>query len=115
MLEFYNRTRGVVVAGKVERADTFGSRLKGLLGRGGLPAGHGLWLVPGAMIHTWFMAFPIDAVFLDGGLRVLRVLTLPPWRMTPWVRGARSVLELPAGAARDVRPDDVLETREPDA
>ena len=115
MLEFFDRTQGFSVAGKVEKADTFLTRLQGLLGRKGLPAGHGLWLVPGAMIHTCFMAFAIDAIFLDRGLRVLRVQTLPPWRFSPWVAGAASVLELPAGAARDVKPDDLLEIKGLDA
>jgi len=115
MLEFFDLTRGFSLARKVEKADTFFSRLRGLLGRKDLPAGHGLWLVPGATIHTCFMAFTIDAVFLDRGLRVLRVQTLPPWRFSPWVAGAASVLELPSGAARDVKPEDLLEIRESNA
>ena len=115
MLEFFDRTRGVSVGKYVEVADTFWTRLRGLLGRKDLPEGHGLWLVPGAMIHTCFMAFPIDAVFLDGGLRVLRVRTMAPWRFSPWVRGADSVLELPAGAAKGLQEGVVLEARLTDA
>lgn len=111
---FFDRTQEFWVSRKVEKADTFWTRLRGLLGRRGLPPGHGMWLVPGAMIHTWFMAFAIDAVFLDPGLRVVRVITLPPWRLSPWVRGAASVLELPRGAAKDVRPGDELEIRDSD-
>ncbi len=57
-------------------------------------------LEPASAVHTWFMRFPIDVVFLDRDLRVLRVVEgMRPWRFAS-ARGARSVLELPAGAAR---------------
>lgn len=63
------------------------------------------------MIHMCFMKFPIDAVFLDADGRVLRVLAnLKPWRFSPWVPGARGVLELPAGRADKLLSEgDVLE------
>jgi hypothetical protein len=72
--------------------------MRGLLGTDSLPAGSGLWLEPCRSIHTFFMRFPIDAVFVSTDLRVLRAYrNLPPFRLTPVVWGARSVLELPAG------------------
>ena len=75
------------------------TRLRGLLGRSELRAGEGLLLRPSPSIHTWFMRFPIDAVFVDGELRVLAVRrALRPWRMAGR-RGARAVLELAAGEA----------------
>ena len=81
-------------------ADTFGGRLKGLLGRRELPAGGGLLLEPCNSIHMFFMRFPIDAVYLDADDRVLRVVgDLRPWRVGPTLRRARKVLEVPAGAA----------------
>jgi uncharacterized protein len=80
-------------------ADSGLTRLRGLLGRQSLATGEGLLLRPAGSIHTAFMGFPIDAVFLDRDLRVVRVAPeLPPWRMAGR-RGARSVLELPAGEA----------------
>ena len=73
--------------------------MRGLLGRDDLPAGQGLLLRPAGSIHTAFMRFPIDAVFLDCELTVLRVVRhLPPWHMAS-ERGAKAVLELPAGEA----------------
>jgi hypothetical protein len=64
------------------------------------------------MIHTCFMSFPIDAVFLDAGLKVVRVCpALKPWRFSPWVAGAKSVLELAAGRAAGLAPGDQLEFR----
>jgi uncharacterized membrane protein (UPF0127 family) len=73
--------------------------MKGLLGRGSLGDGEGLLLRPAGSIHTAFMRFPIDAVFLDADLEVLRVESnLRPWRISAQ-RGAKAVVELPAGAA----------------
>ncbi len=101
------------MAASVERADSAFSRARGLLGREGLGPGEGLWIEPCAMIHTFFMRFAIDAVFLDGGLRAVRVLRgMAPWRVSPWVRGASSVLELAAGSSQQtVEPGDQLEIK----
>ena len=72
-------------------------RLKGLLGRDDLAPEEGLLLRPAAAIHTCFMRFPIDAVFLDRDLRVLHVArALKPWRGA-CRRRARAVLELRSG------------------
>ncbi len=76
----------------------------GLMGRGSLAPGHGLWLPDSNGIHMMFMRFPIDAVFLgrpgeDGAWPVVALHgALPPWRgLVPLVRGARGVLEVAAG------------------
>jgi uncharacterized membrane protein (UPF0127 family) len=91
------RENGDVVVDQCVVADSPVSRLKGLLGRSELRPGEGLLLRPASAIHTCFMRFPIDAVFLDGGLRVLGISDeLHPWRAASR-RGARAVLELPAG------------------
>ena len=80
-------------------ADSPRTRLRGLLGRRELPAGEGLLLRPSSSIHTWFMRFAIDVVFLDRELRVLRIVeAVRPWRFAG-CRGAHAVLELGAGAA----------------
>jgi uncharacterized membrane protein (UPF0127 family) len=104
--------RNVVCVG--ELADRPLARMRGLMWRGGLPAGEGLLLRPAPSIHTAFMRFPIDAVFLDRSLRVLAVVErVRPWR-TASKRSARAVLELPAGesARRGVRVGDRLELRD---
>jgi uncharacterized membrane protein (UPF0127 family) len=73
--------------------------MKGLLGRSGLARGDGLLIRPAGSIHTFFMRFAIDAVFLDRDLVVRKVATaVKPWRLV-FARGAHSVLELPAGEA----------------
>jgi uncharacterized protein len=73
--------------------------MMGLMGKHGLPAGEGLLLSPAPGIHTAFMRFPIDAIFLDREDRILKVAAkLRPWR-TAACRGSRAVLELPSGEA----------------
>ena len=90
---------GTVVCEHCLLAETMLARLRGLLGRSGLSSGEGMLLRPAASIHTAFMRFPIDAVFLDREDRVLKVeAELAPWRAAA-CRGSRTVLELPAGEA----------------
>jgi uncharacterized membrane protein (UPF0127 family) len=90
---------GTVVCERCLLAETPLARMRGLLGRSSLPAGEGLLLRPAASIHMAFMRFPIDAVFLDSADRVVKVVAdLQPWRLAA-CRGARAVLELPAGEA----------------
>jgi uncharacterized protein len=80
-------------------ADKPWSRMRGLLGRSGLAQGEGLLLKPCGSVHTLFMRFPIDVVFLDRELSVVAVRPdLRPWR-TAGARGAKVSLELAAGEA----------------
>ncbi len=80
-------------------AETALTRMRGLLGRRQLPSGEGILLKPASSVHMAFMRFPIDAVFLDRELRVLKVASdLRPWRAAG-SRGAKAVLEIPAGEA----------------
>jgi uncharacterized membrane protein (UPF0127 family)/Flp pilus assembly protein protease CpaA len=102
---------GRVVCPGLSVADTAPSRMKGLLGRRSLDSGEGLLLRPAGSVHTAFMRFPIDVVFLDGDLQVLEVRdSVPPWRAAAR-RGAKAVLELPAGEARsrEIAPGMQLE------
>jgi uncharacterized membrane protein (UPF0127 family) len=73
--------------------------MRGLLGRRELPQGEGILLRPAGSIHTWFMRFPIDVVFLDREQVVVGIeRALPPWR-TAKRKGAKAVLELASGEA----------------
>jgi uncharacterized membrane protein (UPF0127 family) len=92
-----NLTQGSVVCNHVEIADRARGRMRGLLGRDSLEAGAGMLLQPAPSIHTAFMRFAIDAVFLDGTLRVKKVVeNLKPWRVASAHR-AWAVLEMAAG------------------
>ena len=93
------RRSGEVLAEKVEIANTFWSRLKGLMFRPKLPDGQALLLDPCPQIHTCFMRFSIDAVFCDKKGKVLYVReNMQPWRWGRYVRGSRYTLELPGGS-----------------
>jgi uncharacterized membrane protein (UPF0127 family) len=79
-------------------ADSLFKRMKGLLGRSEMLAGEALWIKPCMSVHTFFMKFPIDVVFLNKRNRVIAVIkNLQPNRMTRLYFKAVSVLELPAG------------------
>ncbi|HUQ23511.1 MAG TPA: DUF192 domain-containing protein [Gaiellaceae bacterium] len=85
-------------------------RMRGLLGRAGLPEGEGILLRPAGSIHTFFMRFAIDAVFLDRELVVVGIEpALGPWR-TAARRGAKAVVELASGecARRGIQVGDAL-------
>lgn len=87
------------------------ARMRGLLGRKALPRGEAILLRPAGSIHTFFMKFPIDVVFLDAENRVLRIAhRVAPWR-TAAKRSAAAVLELAAGECerRGLREGDRLE------
>ena len=74
-------------------------RMRGLLFRPPPAAGAGLLIDPCASVHTWCMAYPIDVIYLDKTLRVLRaVASLRPWRMS-YCRHAAMVLEMADGQA----------------
>ena len=95
--------QGQVVCERCEVVDGFLRRGLGLLGRKRLPRGQGLLIKPSWSIHTWFMHFPIDVVFLDRELRVLEIRKqMRPWRVTARFR-AHSALELPAGECDRLR------------
>ena len=90
---------GVIVCDRCRIAQRPWSRMRGLLGRRRLDESEGILLRPAASVHTWFMLFPIDIVFLDRDLSVLRVVSgLRPWRAVG-KRGSKAVLELSAGAS----------------
>jgi uncharacterized membrane protein (UPF0127 family) len=94
-----NRRAGTIVGERVEIAAGVGSRLRGLLGRGDLVTGEGLWLQPCSSIHMFFMRFPIDALFVDDERVVVRcVPSLRPWTIAMGGVRARAVLELAVGS-----------------
>jgi uncharacterized protein len=94
-----NLTSGRLLLPKAFRADRLGERIKGLLACPGLEQGQGLWLVPCKQIHTFFMRFCIDVIFLNAEHRVLWIReNMPAWRITPYFWQAASVLEMAGGS-----------------
>lgn len=104
---------GAVVLERCRDATSPRDRLAGLMFRAGLPAGHGLRIAPARGVHTHFMRFPLDLVWLDRDGRVTALReAMPPWRMDG--RSAAAVVEAPAGTIRraGLRVGDTLR-REP--
>jgi uncharacterized protein len=102
----FNRTRQAHLATALAVADTHWSRLRGLLGLGtdDFRNGSGLWIVPCHGVHTLGMGFPVDVLYLDRGLKVVGIQPdVRPWRITPVLRHAASVLELPCGTAAETK------------
>jgi hypothetical protein len=94
------REDGSIVCERCVLGDTALTRMRGLLGRRELPSGEGILLKPASSVHMAFMRFPIDAVFLDRDLQVVKIAAeLQPWKVAG-SRGAKAVLEIPAGEAR---------------
>jgi uncharacterized membrane protein (UPF0127 family) len=98
-----NLTRHTVLADRLDVANHGANRRKGLLGRDELPVGEGLWILPCEAVHTFFMRFPIDLVYLDRKNTVKKVRSsVGPWRLSACLT-AHSVLELPSGTVRTTR------------
>jgi uncharacterized protein len=94
-----NQTRDTVLGDAVDVADTSSTRRTGLLKHERLYPGQGLWIIPCESVHTFFMKFPIDLVYLDKNRKVRKVRhAVPAWRLSMCL-SARSILELPAGTA----------------
>ncbi len=110
MVLIRNQTRGTVLGDAVDLADTSEKRRTGLLKHERLEPGHGLWIVPCESVHTFFMKFPIDLVYVDKRHKVRKVRhSVAPWRMSACLL-AHSVIELPAGTAKQsgTQPGDEL-------
>src|SRR5204863_3377327 len=91
------REDGSIVCERCVLADTALTRMKGLLGRRGLPSGEGILLKPASAVHMAVMRVPIDAVFLDRELRVVTTADdVAPWRAAG-SRGGRAGLGSAAG------------------
>lgn len=92
-----NQTRNTVLASAADVADTSAKRRVGLLKHDHLDEGQGLWIVPCESVHSFFMKFPIDLVYLDRKRRVKKVRkAMVPWRISTCLT-AHSILELPVG------------------
>jgi uncharacterized protein len=98
MLKISNTSRATVLADRAELAATFWRRLWGLMGRAPLGDGEGLVIVPNGSVHTFWMRFPIDVVFVDkAGVVVGLREAMPPNRPYAGARRAYRTIELPAG------------------
>ena len=100
-----------VIAAKVDHANNIFTRMKGLMFSKSLGDFDGLLITPCNSIHTFFMKYPIDVVFLTKDYKVVKACrNVKPWRMTGIYFGACQVLEMNAGElSQDLEPGDQLE------
>ena len=106
-----NVTRGTTLATQARLASSYSARFFGLMGRKRVADGGGLLLTKTASIHSFFMRFRFDAVFIDRENRVTKIVpAMRQWWIAFGGRGAKDVIELPAGVAAQTgtQPGDVL-------
>lgn len=111
MISFGNNQ---ILGQRVVVADTWQMRTKGLIGRAKLDSGEGLLIKNCKAIHTWFMRFPIDVVFMDKNYCVVKTISqLKPFRLAFGGRSVRHVLELPSDtiSSAQVRIGDMVNAR----
>jgi len=100
---------GQVIATKIRYADNYFLRLRGLIGTPSLARSEVMLITPCKQVHTHFMKYPIDVVFLDKHYSVInKIIAMQPWRVSSYVTNAFFVLELPAHTATLLEPADKL-------
>ena len=105
-----NLTRGLTVASAGRVADRFWSNFRGLMLAPPLPTGAGLVIVPCSSIHTQFMRFPIDVVYVNKANEIVGIdRNLRPWRIGRFYKKVHYVVELPADGAEGCQVGDRLE------
>ena len=111
-IKIYHKNKKLIENGLY--AKSLLSRMKGLMGSKALPFGKGLFIPDCRQVHTFFMNYTIDVVFLDSKNRILKIQTISPWKISSWVRKAKNVLELPKGFAKktNLKTGDVLEVKQ---
>lgn len=111
-LRIVNMRTGAVIADRAGRADSFFSRLVGLIGRSGLESDEALIIPKCSMVHCWFMRFAIDAVFCSPENLIVAIeRSIPPWRASRYYSSASYVIELRSGRSEELglRTGDVIE------
>jgi uncharacterized protein len=99
----------ILVADRVKLADTFIKRFFGLMFKKQLAHGEGLYITPCQQIHTHFMKFNIDVIFLDTQMKVLHVeRNMKPWEISKYYKAASGVLELKQHQAQLISMGDIL-------
>lgn len=87
-----------LIGSNVRVANSFFKRFKGLLGKKSLSVGEGVLLNPCRQVHTWFMKFPIDVIFINKQGRIIHLISgMQPGNVSPYIKRSYQVLELPDG------------------
>ncbi len=108
-IEIRNTTQNNIIASQGIMADTFLRRLKGLLGKTEISDDEALCIKPCKSVHTFFMRFPIDVIFIDRENKVINITkSLKPFKTSKYIKNAMYVIEIGAGMSeiKDVRIGD---------
>lgn len=98
MNQLVNKNNNSIIARNVEFADNFFKRLLGLMFRKNFQEGRAIIIKPCNMIHTFFMRFPIDALFVSKDNEIIHIIeNMQPGKTSKLIRKASMVIELPAG------------------
>lgn len=105
-MKVINKTKNKVVCNNCSLADTFITRVVGLIGRKELKKDEGLVITKCRSIHSFFMKFPICAIFIDRDGKVVKILdNFKPYRVSGYYYKADKVIELPAGKAAETKTE----------
>lgn len=97
-MEIRNKSNNKIIASEVVMADTFITRLKGLMFKERLEEDSAMLICPCNSVHTFFMKFPLDILFISKEYEVLYVIkNMLPQNISPFIRKSFLVLELPVG------------------
>ena len=111
-MKLINKKNDKILANNLKIADNFFKRVKGLLGRKALDKGEGLHIIPCNSIHSFFMKFNFDAIFLNKNNEVVYLIEeMPAWHVSKICFSAYSVVELQSGVIKETETSisDVLE------
>lgn len=105
-MKIINKTKGTCLAEAAVFADTLFLRMKGLLDRNEIKKGEALIITPCDSIHTFFMRFAIDVIFVDRRHRVdFAINSIKPWRLSRLCWRAKFAIELPSGVIQETRTE----------
>ena len=114
-MKLINKNNGKILADNLKIADNFFKRLQGLLGKNSFNEGDGLHIIPCTSIHSFFMKFRFDAIFLNKNNEIVYLIqNMPAWRVSKICFSGYSVVELPSGVIKEteISIGDVLEFSE---
>jgi uncharacterized membrane protein (UPF0127 family) len=94
-MELRNKTENIILSTEVIVAENFFDRLKGLLGKDNLPANTCIIISPCKSIHTFFMKFTIDVIFIDKNYKVIEIIkNIKPCKTSKYIKKAWAVIEI---------------------
>ncbi len=107
-----NITRAATIAECTRLADNPWSNFVGLIGKSGLPVGEAFLITPSSSIHTHFMRFPIDVLYVNKDDVIVGIdRNIKPWRFGHFYKRVKYVVEMAAGGAQNCQVGDKIERR----